>query len=219
MYKDKDTLNSSQESNLLDLVNRGIILPQYSKDGSIHLNPHGTVSRGEVLGLLNSNGVEQDSLDNVSKGSDFYNRGYNALVTDGDANFYNVYTGSDLVKPVRLSELAYMIAHFHDYADDVLIEYSLTSTLDKVYSGNDSSMSLKLELPVDDTLSFLLPSEGYSSIDNYYEQVESGVASIRTELLLLSFTLTNQVPYDKVVSPLNMVSRLEFATIVKEFSL
>lgn len=98
------------------VVVSGALPPQLDFASNTFFNPRGTVSVARVLDSLNalregyaSNKCRKVSLDYVSDTEDFFNEGYNKCLTSVASPFFRLFSRSELLTPVTLSELCYII--------------------------------------------------------------------------------------------------------------
>ena len=214
-FVDKDTLDENRLEVFFSALNKGLIQTQYGKDGSMYLNPHGTISRAEVFHALGTSQEVFDSVDGVSNSNDFFNAGYNQIVSDEDSNFYDVYSKEDLFRPIKRVELGYLLAHYDnfDYADD----FNYEGYLEKLYSFNDVKF-LNLELPTSEELFDLLPKD-YNSIENYFYALVEGEEILPLGLALLTINLASILDDHTNLYFLKEVSRLDFVLILDNLGL
>lgn len=98
------------------VVVSGALPPQLDFASNTFFNPRGTVSVARVLDSLNalqegyaSNKNRRVSLDYVSDTNDFFNEGYNKCLSSIASPFFRLFSRSELLTPITLSELCYII--------------------------------------------------------------------------------------------------------------
>lgn len=103
----------------------GALPPQLDAYCNTYFNPQGQVLVSRALDSLNalkygyaSNLCRKDSLDRVSGVEDFFNEGYNKCLDSVASPFFSLFTRSELLTPLTLAELAYIIVVcFKDFRD------------------------------------------------------------------------------------------------------
>ncbi|MGF2715371.1 hypothetical protein ACQUY5_24470, partial [Bacillus cereus] len=129
VYYDRETLNEEDRNIMLSAIEQHILTPQYDRAGNLYFNPTGTVSRAESINALECFGKKGKSIDGVSEESDYYNEGYNELVSSVLNNFCNLYTKENLYGNIRRCELAYMVASHphHNFGSNVLVKDNVSN--------------------------------------------------------------------------------------------
>jgi hypothetical protein len=93
-----------------------LLPPQLDDKQNLYFNASGTVTIAEFFDTLNalyrgynSEVDRRTSLDNVSFDYDYFNEGYNRVVTTYANPIFNLYTRSELLRPITRAEVAYIL--------------------------------------------------------------------------------------------------------------
>ncbi|PGF05073.1 hypothetical protein [Bacillus toyonensis] len=218
VYYDRETLNEEERNIMLSAIEQHILTPQYDRTGNLYFNPRGIVSRAESINALERFGKKRKSIDGVSEESDYFNQGYNELVSSGLDNFFEFYTKENIYGNIRRCELAYMISSHPNYFfnKDVAVKENIS----KLYGYEDIK---KIQISLEDAgrLYSLIQvnNNRNEDIDYYFNKVRSGEIKLPISLILLTHYLV-ELGYsesdEKVTNlhPLKGVSRLEFAKYI-----
>lgn len=214
LYYDKDIVTKEQAVVLLKSFETFSLSPQYDRDGNMYLNPRGSVSRAEAINALALGGLKGKSIDGVSSDEDYYNSGYNELVSDENSNFYRVYTRDDLGCNIRRLELAYMIYSHSGY--NFGKDFKRDDSIQDLRRFNDIK-KLPVMLNSVDNLKGLLP-RGKNSIEDFIYNVRTGKEKLPIDLILITSDLMLLIKGKVDLSnlyPLKGVSRLEFSYLME----
>lgn len=204
----------------------GVMKPQVDKDGNELFNPDGVVSVAEYINVLTAIGRTSSenkmTLDGISEAEDYFNSGYNELLSGYSSPFYSLYTRDELLKPITRCELAYLT---------VVCWGGFISKFDCVYSTpHELGVNLNWRSPVSyleryvDGFNYKVSKVGDISINikdyksdlsmtEYRGMLCDGKKAIPYPLLMsmLEVGALGLFPYDSYLKPLREVSRGELA--------
>ncbi len=93
-----------------------LLVPQLDKQEHLYFNATGIVTVGDFFDCINAlfegySATEgrQTSLDNVSFDTDYFNKGYNRVVSSYASAIYNLYARVDFIRPITRVEVAYIL--------------------------------------------------------------------------------------------------------------
>lgn len=207
--------------------------PQQDAKGVWHFNPEGVVSLGEVLDFIsavdsgsNTKKGRNQSIDNVSTESDYFNVGYNMCVDSYSSPLYNLYNRADLLEPITQSELAYVIVFCLDkYRKKYGTAYegrrlgiksdweNLQVYLDKY---EDMSRYKVYSNKGDDKWNISIKPYIKENISTLRSQMREGVVDIPLPyvLALVELNENNEVKQKKRLNPSHEVSRSDLMSLI-----
>ena len=107
-----------------------LIVPQLDSQNRLYFNATGTVTVAEFFDSFNAlfEGYNSDinkhtSLDNISFEDDYFNQGYNRIVSNFDNPIYKLYSRAEFVRPITRVEVAYILLFGLNLLDNINDSY------------------------------------------------------------------------------------------------
>ncbi|MBQ8234370.1 MAG: hypothetical protein IJZ36_02150, partial [Bacilli bacterium] len=211
-----------------------VIPPQFNEN-KMYFNAEGSVTIAEVLDSINSifneynsNKKRKLSLDGVSVETDFFNEGYNLVLSSYSNPMYNLYSRFEMLRPITRVELAYIIVccmsvYKKLYGSLVGTDYLLGNSFDWLNADELKSNyvdGFNYDLEIEEHLSIDLKDyKGNRLLTDYIDAMRKDVEKIPLPLYMSLLELGERDLFyfnDSKLEPLSEVTRGELCyTLIK----
>ena len=209
-----------------------LLPPQIDDKYRLWFNPRGSVTVGEFFDSLNAiykgynaNENRHTSLDNVSYDTDYFNEGYNRVVTTFANPIYALYGRKDFLRPITRLEVAYilffglhLLSTETNYIDNdkIGITYDWLNETEDILHTEEENKELKVSVLKDGSLFDFKSYLQDDFVEDYIKAVRQGTSYVALPLIasLIELGISGVMYNDDTLNPLDDLSRGELVYIM-----